>query len=139
MAETGIVTGVTDSMLEVQMKRHDACAHCGACISFSGDNIMHLMAKNCCKASIGDTVEITLESSRFLSAVLFLYGIPLLAFLLSLLICYLLGVSELITMLLSLMVLGFTWLGIHQIAKHLNRNRYLPRAIRVITEASDNN
>lgn len=132
MAETGIVTEVHGKMVNIEMQRHDACAKCGACISFSNDNTMRLTAKNECNAQVGDRVEITLESTRFLSAVGYLYGIPLVAFMLAFLAGYLLHFSEGLTMLLSFAVLGLTWLILHFQTKKLNQNRYLPRAIRVL-------
>lgn len=132
MAEIGVVTGKHHSMLDIEMQRHDACAKCGACISFSNDNTMHLRAKDCCNAEVGDRVEITLESTRFLSAVGYLYGIPLLMFMLAMLSGYVLKLTEGITILLAFAVLGITWLVIHFLTKRINHNKYLPRAIRIV-------
>ena len=134
MAETGIVTNVHDSMVDIEMQRHDACAKCGACLSFSNDNTMRMTAKNDCNAKVGDQVEITLESSRFLSAVGYLYGIPLITFMIAIFLGYVLHFSEGVTILIALAVLGITWIVIHFLSKRLNQNRYIPHAIRIVHE-----
>ena len=132
MAEIGVVTEVHDTTVHIEMQRHDACAKCGACISFSNNNTMHLTAKNECDAHVGDHVEISLETTCFLSAVGYLYGIPLITFMVALGAGYAFGLTEGITILIALAVLGITWLIIHFQAKKLNQNRYMPKAIRVV-------
>ena len=96
---------------------------------------MVLLAQNDCGAVPGDQVEITLEESGFLSATLLLYGVPLIVFLLSMLIASQLLSQESAVFLISLLLLAITYGVLHVMTKKMNRSRYTPRAVRILTSA----
>lgn len=93
---------------------------------------MTLFALNDCQAQIGDQVEIQIQESGELSASLLLYGVPLATFLLSLFLFHAIF-AEIPALLLSLLFLAISYLGIHLLSKHLKRDRYMPRAVRILS------
>ncbi len=90
---------------------------------------MQLYALNECQAKPGDNVEIEVAKSGELSSTLLVYGIPLAAFLLSLLILDRL-LPELYTLLVSVAVTLLSYLPVHILSKKLDRTPYMPRAVR---------
>lgn len=77
MAETGIVIKETGKYVTVKLERTEACAKCRACTAGFETKDMIIEAENICNAKEGDQVEISLEQSNFLKAVLIMYTIPL--------------------------------------------------------------
>lgn len=76
MGENGIVISKNKEMLNVSMNRNAACSKCKACIAGLNENEMIITAKNMCGADIGDKVVIELKNENFIKAVLIMYGIP---------------------------------------------------------------
>ena len=133
MAETGRVVACEKNLLVLEIKRKSECEKCGACIQLADNSHMQLKALNHCNAKVGDTVEITLAASKFLSAVMYLYGIPLIVFLLAMIITWQLGTSEPAALGISVLAMAVSWVAVHFITKHINQVSYMPKAVRVIS------
>ena len=131
MSEVGIVMKEQDRLIQLEIERTERCKGCHACIPINGKNTMTLFAINDCKASVGDQVEVIIKESGLVSATLWLYGLPLVVFLASILI-FASFCPEIITLLISFSLLALSYLAVHFISKRLNRDRYMPRAIRVV-------
>jgi len=76
MAETGCVIDIEGNKVIVKLQRTEACAKCRACSVGMETQDMLIKAYNQCDAIIGDTVEIALEESNFIAAVMIMYGLP---------------------------------------------------------------
>lgn len=82
MQETGEVISVEGGSVTVRLKRTSACERCGACrVGVSSDEMV-VTAKNECAADLHDRVRVELKAEAFLSAVLILYGLPLIGLML---------------------------------------------------------
>lgn len=80
MKETGVVHAVKDGEILVRLKRHAACLGCRACsLSSNGDMIIKAAALN--KVKVGDRVIIEIDSISIIKAVVLLYLLPAIAFL----------------------------------------------------------
>lgn len=132
MAEYGIVKKCKGEFLEIALNRSEACKHCNACLPSLTDKTMILTARNDCNAKEGDYVSVAVEQSGFLSAILLLYFIPALAFIAGILIFTQFISNEWISLGLSLILVGITWLIVHRIAPKLKQERYLPVAVKVL-------
>lgn len=132
MNESGTVIAFKDSLVQLEIRRSERCHGCHACKPLNGKDTMTLFALNDCQAQIGDQVEIQIQESGELSASLLLYGVPLATFLLSLFLFNAIF-TEIPALLLSLLFLAIAYLGIHLLSKHLKRDRYMPRAVRILS------
>ncbi|MBR5468725.1 MAG: SoxR reducing system RseC family protein [Firmicutes bacterium] len=81
MAEKGLVMQEKGDSLVIKMKRKEACAKCRACVAGLTEKDMILEAKNMCRATVDDWVEVEISESGFLFVVGIMYGIPLIALL----------------------------------------------------------
>ncbi|MCT4543750.1 MAG: SoxR reducing system RseC family protein [Vallitalea sp.] len=77
MGEVGVVTKAKGKYVTVKLERKEACAKCRACTAGFESKDMIIEAENICNAKEGDMVDISLEQSNFLKAVLIMYTIPL--------------------------------------------------------------
>ncbi len=77
MAEIGIVTEKMGNIIKIKM---DLASGCGSCVACEGhkNKDTSIEAVNSCGAKIGDTVSVDMER-KVLTASLILYGIPLVA------------------------------------------------------------
>lgn len=91
MAEIGQVIKVSEDFVTIKLQRQDACGHCNACTAGVETDDMILEAQNLCQAEEGDLVEVHIEESNFLLAVIIMYIIPLTALLIGLFIGSLVG------------------------------------------------
>lgn len=137
MAEIGQVTEVKGELIKVKLQRHDACDHCNACAAGVETNEMMLVAQNFCDASEGDLVEISLEESNFLEAVLIMYIVPLFGLLVGIGIGYLIGGAVGMNREISAIIFGFLLLTVSYLAiksneKHFNTRKFRPIASHVI-------
>ncbi|MFZ5351389.1 MAG: SoxR reducing system RseC family protein [Bacillota bacterium] len=82
MIEYGRVVAIHEGKADIIVNRHSACGDCGACHVGKNQMEMRLTADNNIGAEVGDQVEINLETVDFLSAVLIMYGLPLIALML---------------------------------------------------------
>ncbi len=79
MIEYGKVIALKEDKVVILIKRHAACGDCGACHVSKEQMEMRLLAENTLGASVGDDVELNIETVDFLSAVSIMYLVPLIA------------------------------------------------------------
>ena len=80
MRETGVVQAVEDGEVSVRLKRHAACLGCRACsLSSSGDMVVKAIASD--KVKVGDNVTIEIDSASIIKAIVLVYLLPAIAFL----------------------------------------------------------
>lgn len=79
MEEVGRVIEINGDKAKIQIKRHASCSKCGAC-GMGKNAAIYLELINTLGAHTGQYVLIRLESSMVLQAALWLYGLPLCAF-----------------------------------------------------------
>lgn len=133
MAEIGQVTEINGDFIKVKLQRHDACDHCNACSAGVETEEMILEAENLCRANEGDLVEISLEESNFLLAVIIMYIIPLGGLLVGIGIGYLLGGvigmnREVSALIVGFALLAVTYLVIRSNEKHFHTRKFRPVA-----------
>lgn len=133
MAEVGqVIEVVNEKRLVIKLSRQEACGKCKACTVGLQEKDMLLEAENLCEAKLDDFVEIYLEKSSFLKAVLIMYTIPLLAFLLGLLIGYLLTKNELIIFGVGLAFMAIVFIAIRANEHRFNSAEYRPMAVKIV-------
>ena len=84
MAEKGLVVGLKNDLAVIRLNRIEACAKCRACVAGMKTEEMMVEAENECDAVVGDWVEMELRDYGFLKAVLIMYGLPLIGFMVGL-------------------------------------------------------
>ena len=88
MGEHGQVIAVEEDMLTVRLERIAACAKCKRCIAGYTEKEMLMKAINSCEAKVDDWVNIEVETNFFLTAVFFMYVLPLFGLMLGFAIGY---------------------------------------------------
>lgn len=140
MAETGIVIKQKENYVTVKLERREACAKCRACTAGFETKDMIIEAENICHAQEGDQVEISLEQSNFLKAVLIMYTIPLISLLSGLgvgyLISYELGLksTELIAVICGFALLAVSYIIIKNNEDKWRDKKFRPVAINIVRE-----
>lgn len=139
MGEIGQVISVKGKLAEVSLHRPDACGHCNACSIGVESKATVLEVENICGAEIGETVEISLEESNFLLAVLIMYIIPLISLLIGIGLGYFIGDKIGIDQELTALVLGFALLAITYVLIRKNEERFhvkrfRPLAIKIVDD-----
>lgn len=132
MAESGIVTEKKDNFVVVKLERQEACAKCKACVAGLESKDMFIEAENLCNAEINDIVSISLENSSFIKAVFIIYGIPLVALLMGLLVGYYISGKEMVSILIGFIFLGLSYIIIRQNENRFNKGNYRPVAEKII-------
>ena len=114
MKEHGKVVEAGSDTVVVEVKPHEECHKCGVCgagrprrISVSGETARGF--------SVGDEVEVEIESSEMLKLYSFLYGIPLVAFAGTVLVLYAVTKSPVLSFIgaLAVTALAFAVAGIY--------------------------
>ncbi len=111
MTQDAIVTKIVDrNKAEVEIKRGTACGgNCESCAGHgcSGTAVyqkkIRIVASNKVYAKVGDHVVISSETKSIMGALLFLYVLPLVAFLAGYMITAMLGASEGVSILSSML------------------------------------
>jgi len=137
MAEYGTVQKVDGDYVELALTRSEACKHCNACLPSLTDKTMILRAKNECGARTGQFVRVRVTQQGFLSAVVLLYAIPAVLFILSVVIFSALNLNDWFVLGISAVVVAVAWLIIHFISKKLNMNLYMPVAEEIIQKREE--
>lgn len=138
MAEFGLVTQVIDDEVVVKLNRTDACSKCGACSASAESKDMFIHAKNDCLAEKDQWVEIQLDESNFIQAVVIMYGIPLLGLLIGVFAGYIVGrlffetMVDLLTIGFGLLTAGLCFMLIHRNEHRFNTGKFKAKAIRVV-------
>ena len=83
MNQVGTVIEVLkDNKAKVNMRKHTACGDCGACQHGKENMNLIIIASNEVNSSVGDLVEIDMETQNVLGAAFIIYVIPLVMLLL---------------------------------------------------------
>lgn len=139
--EIGHVIEVKGDQVRLEMVRNAACDSCHACTIGTESKTLELSALNLCDAKTGDLVAVKLENKSFLTAVIIIYGIPLIALLVGMAAgiyigkLYFLPLQELFAIGAGLVLMGLAFLGIRSQNKKFRREKYVPKAVRVISNA----
>lgn len=139
--EVGQVIEVKDDQVILRMVRNPACGSCHACSMGAESQTLKLQALNLCAAQKNDMVEIRLDGDSFLSAVSILYGIPLIFLLLGIIGGSFLGEAlfpaqkELVAIALGFGLTALSFLAIKSREKHFRREKYIPKAVRIVDPA----
>ncbi len=128
MAESGQVIERKDSTIVVRLERQEACAKCRACVAGLESKDMFIEAENLCDADVGDWVNITLEQSRFLKAVIIVYTLPLIAMLIGLFLGYYIFQNEVGALIVGFAFITTAFLTIKLNNKRFNSGKYRPIA-----------
>ena len=136
MSQIGTVQSVKNNHVFVKVMREEACAHCQVCTTGINEGKECLIeAVNQCEATVGDVVNIDIQANYFLKATLIMYGIPLIAMVLGILIS--LGVmnklglpnADMMSALVGIIVTGIAYLWINQREKKNKNLAYLPSVV----------
>ena len=137
MIKFGQVTAYDEKtgMATITYIRPEACARCGACGGLSQNGSIRLRAD----CAVGNWVKVVLPDSRFMTATLLAYIIPLIGFLAGLFAGSILsGGSELWALGGSLLGLGLCLLGMKWNEKHIaGKPEWTPHVEQVYTERPD--
>ncbi len=117
MKEFGKIIAVNGDKVDIKIQRHAACGECGACHVGKNQMEMILTSENSIGAQVGDEVELNIETVDFLSAVLIMYGIPLISLVLGILSGYYMliaigiseGMAQGIAALIGLFLMGISY------------------------------
>ncbi|QUH31212.1 SoxR reducing system RseC family protein [Vallitalea guaymasensis] len=133
MAETGIVIKETGKYVTVKLERREACAKCRACTAGFETKDMIIEAENICNAKEGDEVEISLEQSNFLKAVLIMYTVPLMFLFVGLGVGYLISYAfQLQNVEIIAVICGFALLAISYLIIRSNEDKWRDKKFRPI-------
>ena len=137
MAEIGKVIEIEKNKVVVLLERKEACAKCRACSAGLKAEEMLIRAENICGAKVGDKVEIALEETDFIKAVLIMYGFPFVMFLIGLFGGYYGCLSanipnpELIGFIVGLILVAIGYGLIKSQEKRWRSGNYVPKAIAI--------
>lgn len=143
MAEKGVVINTKDNFVTVKMMRQEACAKCRACIAGMEGKEMFIEAENLCDAKTNDWVEIEMSPDGFIKAVLIMYGIPFLAFMLGIGAGYFLGGMqtfigrEIVSFIVGLIFTFIAFMWIKSQEARWSSKKYRPVATRITTAVAD--
>ena len=120
---SGIVKEITPSTIVVEIEGKSACSQChakGACAA-SESKIKRIDVRRTpnVEVEVGERVEVVLKASLGLKAVFISYVLPLIILLILLLTLPNMGVSELLTGLISLLAVGGYYVVIYLLRKRL--------------------
>ncbi|MBR6401331.1 MAG: SoxR reducing system RseC family protein [Firmicutes bacterium] len=141
MAEIGKVIELEGNKAVVVLERKEACAKCRACSAGLKAEEMLIRAENICDARVGDKVEISLEESDFIKAVLIMYGFPFVMFMVGVLGgyygCIAAGAAnaELVGFVAGLVLVAVSYGIIKSREEHWRSGNYIPKAIAVRNDA----
>lgn len=147
LIEFGKVLDVSDGKAKVKMQRNAACGDCGACHVSKSQMEMTLNVDNNINAQIDDEVELNIENVDFLSAVLIMYGIPLLALVLGIFagyyglmaLGYKIDTSQAVSAVLGLGLMSLSFMYIKSKEKVIkNLKKYKPVMVRIISKKENN-
>lgn len=113
MHRTGTVRRLDGEFAKVVIKRQTACgencANCGGCL----EKYNEITAKNSIGATVGDTVVIEMEDKTVLSAAFWVYIFPLIIFFAGYGVFYMLKVSEILSVVLSVLLSGLFYIFLY--------------------------
>jgi sigma-E factor negative regulatory protein RseC len=129
-----------NNRLLIRLERQEACAKCRACTAGMKTEEMLLEAENLCNANVGDSVDIALEETDFMKAVLIMYGIPFACFVAGVLGGYFalmhFGVNnaEALSFVIGIVLVVLAYAVIHSFEPHFQKDNYVPKAVNVVNK-----
>lgn len=126
----GIVKEVKKDTVIVMLERQDMCGDCHACEMISGKKSCILQCQTKIDCEVGDIVEVELSNNLFLKATYLIYGMPLIGFISGLCLSYLLGLSDWLTALMTLIGTSLSILYIKIQDKRKIYHSFLPHIIK---------
>ncbi|MBO7344798.1 MAG: SoxR reducing system RseC family protein [Clostridia bacterium] len=133
MREIGRVTEIDGKSAIVRVDKKDECSKCGMCLFPKNANYVDFPAENSLKAKVNDLVEIETDKDAKLLGAILVFLIPLILIGLSALLTYLFKISELWTLIFSVIfiILWYTILAV--IDKRLkNKSGFCPRIVSIL-------
>lgn len=136
--EVGEVIDIEDNRLVIKLHRNEACAKCKACTAGIDGKEMIIKAINDCGGTIGDKVEIALDSANFYKATLIMYGIPFIAFLIGVFggyysaLYFEIDYAEVIGIAAGFFLVIIAYGIIHTQEHRFKKTSYVPKAINVV-------
>ncbi len=136
--EVGEVIAIEDGRLVIKLQRNEACAKCRACTAGIESKEMIIKAINDCGGTVGDMVEIALDSADFYRATIIMYGIPFIAFIIGIFAGYYSALkfnfpyAEIVGIVLGFLLVIITYGIIHTQEHRFKKNNYVPKAINVV-------
>lgn len=136
MSQIGTVQSMKNDHVFVKVIREEACAHCKVCTTGINEGKECLIeAVNQCDAIVGDVVNIDIQANLFLKATAIMYGIPLIAMVLGILIS--LGImnklgipnADIISAMIGIIVTAMVYAWINLREKKNKNLAYLPSVI----------
>ena len=139
----GIVHEVKGDLAMVKIQRKEACGECRACFSGMMKTEMDIEAKNLCDAEEGDWVELELQENAFFNAVIVMYGLPFIGFIVGIVLGYF-GVPKLIpnispvlpSLVLGVLGIVLAMLWIHSQNHRWESGKYRPLATKIVRKMS---
>ena len=131
MQRTGTVRELNADFAKVVIKRQTACgencANCGGC----SEKYNEITAKNSIGALVGDTVVVEMEDKTVLSAAFWVYIFPLIIFFVGYGMLFLIGVSELLSVIAGIFLVGVFYVFLYFKDKK-DSLKYIHRIVEII-------
>lgn len=137
MAEIGKVIK-KEKNLTVELQRTEACAKCRACSVGMKKESMLIECENICDAQINDFVEIVLGEKSFYSAVLIMYGLPFICFMIGLFGGYYFSSAlnipacEAVGFITGLICVIISYMWIRSKESYWKTKNYMPQAVKIV-------
>lgn len=137
MAEVGRVIAVEGDLVKLVLKRKEACGKCRACSAGLNEKEMEMKAKNLCGAKVGDRVEVFIEQTNFMKAVLIMYGVPFIFFMIGIFGGYYgslyfgVGNEALVSIAAAVILTAVSFVIIHMNEKNWSNGDFLPVATKI--------
>ena len=137
----GLVHTVNNDLVIATIHRKEACGECRACLSGMTKTEMDIEAKNLCDAEVGDWVELELQDNAFFYAVVIMYGLPFIGFIIGVVAGYF-GLAKVLPMIhpaLCSVVLGAVGIAlclawIKSQNSRWESGKYRPLATKIVEE-----
>lgn len=141
LKEKALVVENKGNDAKVEILRSSACDHCRACSVGTEKKSFFVWAKNPLKAKVGQLVEVEMQASTLLSATFIVYVIPLVAFIVGIGLGYSVAgffnikSSELFSLLMGIIVMGFSFLGIYFYNKKAEKTKkYFSNIVNILEQ-----
>ena len=140
----GLVHTIKDDLVVATIHRKEACGECRACLSGMTKTEMDIEAKNLCDAEIGDWVELELQENAFFNAVVIMYGLPFIGFIVGVVAGYygvpkvIPGISPVLpSLVLGVLGIVIAMLWIKSQNPRWESGKYRPLATKIVEEEEE--
>jgi len=131
----GVVVALEGDTAIVRFERSSMCSHCRGCLAI-GDREMETRITNALHANVGDKVIVAMQAKKLVSASIFAYAIPLIAFLCGVYVGSLL--SDIAAIAFGLVGCSIAYIMLRGIDRRLQRNQaFRPIMISVQTKEEE--